>query len=258
MFDPLLVPAYLQQQAQQAQQPSAPQEQQEEPAPPPAKRRRRERQRAQRSTAGRSAAGRSAAGQQAVSIPGADGQALNGASDEDRAADQAAAEDHLESLTLGFSRDAFLGPWLRGLLQQLGELQLPAAEGERQQGVGAATLKQDAPAGMRPQQQQQQQQGAPAATQQEQEQERLAERVWQLAQQWSDVERWRPLLEQACLAAGLQAPGALHEWLPLATGWCVVFEVRAIVFSVFLSRLTALAGLSGQRDWLFVVSCGYA
>ena len=52
----------------------------------------------------------------------------------------------------------------------------------------------------------------------------LAERVWQLALSWSDVEAWQPRLAAACGAAGLPQPQHRHEWLPLATGCCVVFE----------------------------------
>lgn len=52
----------------------------------------------------------------------------------------------------------------------------------------------------------------------------LAERVWRMALSWTELEAWKPRLEAACSAAGLAPPQHRHEWLPLATGWCVVFE----------------------------------
>ena len=60
------------------------------------------------------------------------------------------------------------------------------------------------------------------------EQQQLAERVWQLATQYSELDAWRPRAEAACAAAGQAPPQRRHEWLPLATGWCVVFEVSAL------------------------------
>lgn len=53
--------------------------------------------------------------------------------------------------------------------------------------------------------------------------------VWQLAQQWTDVPAWRLSLEAACHAAGLPPPQHRHELLPLATGWCLVFEARLLL-----------------------------
>lgn len=169
MFDPLLVPTFLKHQAQEeggaAEEAAADAAAQPEGASPPAKRRRRERRaRAPRCGA---AAALDSQGQEE--------------SEAERAEREAAAEEHLSELTLGWAREGFLAPWLRRLLQQL-------AEDPRQQA--------------------------------------LAERVWQLAQQWGDTAAWRPRVEAACATAGLPPPAQRHEWLPLATGWCVVFEVR--------------------------------
>lgn len=56
--------------------------------------------------------------------------------------------------------------------------------------------------------------------------------VWQLAQQWTDTPAWQPRLVAACRAAGLPEPQHPWEYLPLATGPCVVFEVSFIDWSI--------------------------
>jgi hypothetical protein len=103
-----------------------------------------------------------------------------------------AAAAHLAELELGFRRDSQLCPWLRRLLQQ-------EATAAAEPGPGGAAARQSS----------------------------LHEEVWQLVQQWTDVPAWRPRLAAACAAAGLPPPRCRHEWLPLATGWCIVFEVGA-------------------------------
>ncbi|KAL4448536.1 hypothetical protein ABPG75_005755 [Micractinium tetrahymenae] len=220
MFDPYLVPAYLrmrqaeaeagQQQGGLQRKPTAGQE------GPPAKRQRQERPALQAQQAQRHHAS-----EQQQARAGAD-EAGGVEEDDEAAGRRAAVEHHLRELSFGFSKGGLLAPWLRQLLQQL----QPGTRGEQ-----AAQQQQQ-------QQQPQQPSGAVLLPQEEEEQQQherqsLGDRVWQLALQWTELPVWRPRLEAACSAAGLAPPRRRREWLPLATGTCVVFEVAGAILKFF-------------------------
>lgn len=150
--------------------------------------------------------------------------------DEEAAQRRAAAEEHLRELQLGFSKGGLLAPWLRQLLRELhvgglGEGQaapLRQLKWPEQPQERLDTMQQE----HKQQQHGQQQRQLEDEEQQHQspDEQCLADRVWELAQQWTEVNAWQPRLEAACRAAGLPPPQQRHEWLPLATGTCVVFE----------------------------------
>lgn len=193
MFDPYLVPAYLQLrqaetgtgagQHQNGHQRSDPTQE-----GPPAKRRRG----APHAEPSQQHRGRRQ--QQEQALPCEIDQGQNGEQDE-VAEWQAAAKEHLQELSTGFSKGGLLAPWLRQLLRQL------------RPGTGDDQAAQQ--------------------KQQQQEQQSLDSRVWQLAQEWTELSAWQPRVSAACAAAGLPPPRRRHEWLPLATGTCVVFEASS-------------------------------
>ena len=228
LFDERLAPAFLKAQQQQLlllqrgqqnselPQPTQQQEQAAEAAPP-AKRRRH--------ASGSLAACKPAAAAAAAAAVAAQGQhhPINGeeggSEEREGAEEEAALAAHLKELGPGFGRDDLLAGWLRQLLLSLRPTSAGGGADIDDGGAcsDAATAAQPG-AGAAPQQQEQQQQQAQRA--------QRAERVWELAERWSEVAAWRPRLAAACRAVGLPPPAHRHEWLPLATGWCVTFEVR--------------------------------
>jgi hypothetical protein len=130
-----------------------------------------------------------------------------------------AAQKHLAELELGFGRDSQLAPWLRLLLleghgdeeagRHLGGRRPCQEAGHK---LGQATCAADGGSSA---------DGHWACSD-------IAKVAWQLAQEWTDLPAWRPRLAAACAAAGLPPPSRRHEWLPLATGTCVVFEVKTL------------------------------
>ncbi|KAL4420190.1 hypothetical protein ABPG77_011406 [Micractinium sp. CCAP 211/92] len=201
MFDPYLVPAYLQlRQAETGAGAEQQQNGQERSANaqegPPSKRRRQ----APHAEPPQQHQGRHQQ-QEEQALPCEVDQGQNDEHGE-AAERQTAANKHLRELSMGFSKGGLLAPWLRQLLRQL----RPGTDDDQ-----AAQLQQ----------------------QQQQQQQSLDSRVWQLAQQWTELSAWQPRVSAACAAAGLPPPGRRHEWLPLTTGTCVVFEVAGAILKFF-------------------------